>query len=261
MVALKKSPKLTESSGDKTNFPLTPHASRRKKGKILIIIPAHNEEDSIEKTIDSIKNYDYIVINDGSTDRTKQILEDNNYNHLNLCFNLGIGGAVQTGYKYALKNNYDITVQFDADGQHGASSIEDLIKPIIDDEADFVIGSRFIRKNSDNFKSSFLRRVGIRLISNVIFLFSKKRIYDTTSGFRAANKNVIKYFAKQYPKEYPEPISDFELVKLGFRVIEVPAKMLERTAGKSSIHSWKSAYYVINVLISIFVIKIRRIKK
>lgn len=229
--------------------------------KILLIIPAHNEEASIEKTINSIKNYDYIVINDGSTDHTKQILEENNYNHLDLCCNLGIGGAVQTGYKYAYKNNYDIAIQLDADGQHDAESIKDLIKPIIDGETDFTIGSRFIRKNSNNFKSSFLRRVGIRLISNMIFVFSRKRIYDTTSGFRAANKEVIKYFANHYPKEYPEPISDFELVKLGYKIIEVPARMHERQAGKSSIHSWRSAYYVINVLISIFIIKIRRIKK
>lgn len=231
-----------------------------KDKKILLIIPAHNEEDSIKKTIESIKNYDYIIINDGSTDQTEQILIDNNYNFISLCFNLGIGGAVQTGYKYALENDYDIAVQFDADGQHNAESIKDLLQPIIDNNADFTIGSRFIQKNSTNFKSSFLRRVGIRLISNVIFLFSKTRIYDTTSGFRAANKKVIAYFAENYPKEYPEPVSDYELIKLGFKVAEVPAKMHERTAGKSSIHTWKSAYYVINVLISIFAIKIRRIK-
>ncbi|MBQ6409793.1 glycosyltransferase family 2 protein [Candidatus Saccharibacteria bacterium] len=228
--------------------------------KILLIIPAHNEEASIKKTIESIKNYDYVIINDGSTDQTEQILIDNNYNFISLCFNLGIGGAVQTGYKYAFENGYDIAVQFDADGQHDANSIKNLIQPIIDGKADFVIGSRFIQKNSTNFKSSFLRRVGIRLISNVIFLFSKTRIYDTTSGFRAANQKVIAYFAKNYPKEYPEPVSDYELIKLGYKVTEVPVKMHERTAGKSSIHSWKSAYYVINVLLSIFAIKLRRKK-
>lgn len=228
--------------------------------KILLIIPAHNEEASIKKTIESIKNYDYVIINDGSTDQTEQILIDNNYNFISLCFNLGIGGAVQTGYKYAFENGYDIAVQFDADGQHDANSIKNLIQPIIDGKADFVIGSRFIQKNSTNFKSSFLRRVGIRLISNVIFLFSKTRIYDTTSGFRAANQKVIAYFAKNYPKEYPEPVSDYELIKLGYKVAEVPVKMHERTAGKSSIHSWKSAYYVINVLLSIFAIKLRRKK-
>lgn len=231
-----------------------------KDPKIILIIPAHNEEASIKKTITSIKNYDYIVVNDGSTDQTEQILIDNDYNFVSLSFNLGIGGAVQTGYKYAFENGYDIAVQFDADGQHDAESIKTLIQPILDNQADFTIGSRFIQKNSTNFKSSFLRRVGIRLISNVIFLFSKTRIYDTTSGFRAANKHIIAYFAENYPKEYPEPISDYELVKLGFKVTEVPARMHERTAGKSSIHSWKSAYYVVNVLLSIFVIKLRRKK-
>lgn len=232
------------------------------KIKILLIIPAYNEEKSIKKTMDLISPtpYDYIVINDGSTDSTSQILAQNNFHHINLLSNLGIGGAVQTGYKYALENNYDIAIQFDADGQHDIYSIEKLIQPIISNKADFTIGSRFIHKNSDNYKSSFLRRIGIRLISNVIFLFSRKRIYDTTSGFRAANKKVIEYFAKNYPKEYPEPISDFELIKLGYKVTEVPAKMHERTAGKSSIHSWKSAYYVINVLLSILAIKVRRNK-
>ena len=231
--------------------------------KILLIIPAFNEEENIEHVVKTVSKtkYDYIIINDGSTDQTKQILEKNHYNHLNLCFNLGIGGAVQTGYKYALRHNYDIAVQFDADGQHDIESIKDLIEPILKNEADFTIGSRFIKKNSENFKSSFLRRVGIRLISNIIFLLSKKRIYDTTSGFRAAGKGVIKHFTNHYPKEYPEPISDFELIKLGFRISEVSTKMHERKAGKSSIHSWKSAYYVIYVLLSIFIIKIRRIKQ
>lgn len=232
-----------------------------KRNKILIIIPAHNEEASIEKTVNSIKGYDYVVINDGSTDQTKQILKKNHFNYVDLSFNLGIGGAVQTGYKYAYQNDYDITVQFDADGQHDANSIESLIQPIVENRADFTVGSRFVKKNSDNFKSSFLRRMGIRLISNAIFLFSKKRIYDTTSGFRAANKDVIKHFANHYPKEYPEPISDFELIKLGFKIEEVPVKMYERKAGKSSIHSWKSAYYVFNVLLSILILKVRRIKK
>ena len=228
--------------------------------KILLIIPAHNEEASIEKTISSIKNYDYIIINDGSTDKTEQILMNNNYNYISLCFNLGIGGAVQTGYKYAYEHGYDIAIQFDADGQHDAESIQSLIKPILDHKANFTIGSRFIQKNSTNFKSSLLRRIGIRLISNVIFLFSKTRIYDTTSGFRAADKKTIAYFADNYPKEYPEPISDYELIKLGYKIQEIPVRMHERTAGKSSIHSWKSAYYVINVLLSIFIIKLRRTK-
>ena len=230
------------------------------RNKILLIIPAFNEQESIQETLRIVTKspYDYIVINDGSTDNTETILKQIHAKHINLCFNLGIGGAVQTGYKYALENNYDIAIQFDADGQHDINSIKDLASPIINNQADFVIGSRFIKKNSNNFKSSFLRRVGIRLISSIIFIFSKKHIYDTTSGFRASNKKVITYFANHYPREYPEPISDFELVKMGYKVTEVPATMHERKAGKSSIHSWKSAYYVINVILSIISIAIRR---
>ena len=229
------------------------------KTRILLIIPAYNEATSIEHTMHDILNtsYDYIIINDGSTDATAKILADKHYNHINLLSNLGIGGAVQTGYKYARDNNYDIAIQFDADGQHNLASIPVLIDPLVQNKADFVIGSRFIKKNNDNFKSSFMRRVGIRLISNFIFLFSKKRIYDTTSGFRAANRQVIEFFATEYPKEYPEPISEYELIRNNYRISEVSTKMHQRTAGKSSIHSWKSAYYIVNVILSIIIITIR----
>ena len=231
--------------------------------KVLLIIPAYNEEASIEKTIKLITNanYDYVIINDGSTDNTAAILDKMQANHIDLPFNLGIGGAVQTGYQYAIENKYDIAIQFDADSQHDIGSIENLIQPIINDKADFVIGSRFIQKSSNNFRSSFMRRLGIRLISTTIYFFSKKRIYDTTSGFRAANRQAMQYLANNYPREYPEPVSDYELIKLGYRLQEVPVKMHERKEGKSSIHSWKSAYYVINVMLSILAIKIRRIKK
>ena len=199
--------------------------------KTLLIIPAHNEQDSIENTLQKVisAGYDYVVINDGSMDKTAKILNQNNYNHIDLLFNLGIGGAVQTGYKYAYENNYDIAIQFDADGQHDITSIKNLIAPIEENKADFTIGSRFIDKKSDNFKSSIFRRIGIKLISNVIFIFTKKRIYDTTSGFRAANKKIIKYFSENYPCEYPEPVSDFELLKLNFKVKEVSTKMHKRT--------------------------------
>lgn len=228
--------------------------------KILLIVPAYNEEKSIKHTVDNIiaAGYDYVIINDGSTDKTKTILAENDYNHIDLITNLGIGGAVQTGYKYALKCNYDIAIQFDADGQHDLSSIPSLIEPIIQDKADFVIGSRFIKKSGNNFKSSFMRRIGIRLISNIIFIFSRKRIYDTTSGFRAGNRKIIRLFANDYPLEYPEPISEYELIRMHYRLSEVPTTMHQRTAGKSSIHSWKSAYYIINVVLSIIIISLRR---
>ena len=234
-----------------------------KKNKILLIIPAYNEEDNILKTCQKIqksdKNLDFIVINDGSKDNTLKILKDNNIPHINLIHNLGIGGAVQTGYKYALEHNYDIAVQFDGDGQHDVRYVEKLIKPILKGEADFTIGSRFIEELS-TFKSSRARRIGINIISFFIKLFTRKKIYDTTSGFRAVNKDIIKLFAEHYPIEYPEPVSTTELLKLDKRVKEVSVEMNEREGGVSSIRAWKNAYYMFNVILSIIIVSIRRYK-
>ena len=144
-----------------------------KKNKILLIIPAYNEEENILKTYKTIinynkqnkTNYDVVVINDGSTDNTENILFKNNINHIKLIHNLGIGGAVQTGYKYALENDYDIAIQYDGDGQHDVRYVENIIKPILENEADFVIGSRFIEKDKDNFQSTFARRVFIFILN------------------------------------------------------------------------------------------------
>lgn len=229
--------------------------------KVLVIIPAFNEELAIEKTIAKVKtaNHDYIIINDGSTDSTKKILVNNAFPFIDLSSNLGIGGAVQTGYKYAHENNYDIAVQFDADGQHDVSYLQSLIDPIINGKADLVIGSCFIDKSLKNQRSSKIRRFGIYLLSNIIKLFSGKRIYDPTSGFRAANRKAIALFAENYPTEYPEPISNYELLRSShFKIKEVPVKMNKRTAGKSSIHSWKSVYAAINVFLSIIILSLGR---
>lgn len=234
-----------------------------KKEKILLIIPAYNEEDNILKTCKNIKKHnkhlDYIVINDGSTDKTEKILIENNLPHISLVHNLGIGGAVQTGYKYALENNYDIAIQFDGDGQHNVEYVEKLAKPILNNEADFVIGSRFVSELSE-FKSSATRRMGISIISFFIKIFTGKKVYDTTSGFRAVNKKIIKDFAKYYPTEYPEPVSTTELLKKKYRLSEVPVEMNEREGGVSSIRAWKTAYYMLNVVLSMFIISIRRYK-
>lgn len=239
-----------------------------KKEKILIIIPAYNEEENIEKTYQKIiqynennaVQYDIIVINDGSKDNTGKICRQHNIPTIHLINNLGIGGAVQTGYKYAYENDYDIAVQFDGDGQHNINYVENIVSPIIKGQADFVIGSRFKEKDSDNFKSTFTRRIGINIISTFIKLFTRKKIYDTTSGFRACNKFIIKQFSENYPLEYPEPITTVELIKKGYRVLEVQVKMNEREGGKSSINSWKNLYYMINVVLSIIVVGIRRYK-
>lgn len=230
--------------------------------KILLIIPAYNEEKSISNTINQIldhSKYDYIIINDGSTDSTAAILEQNNYNHINLLTNLGIGGAVQTGYKYAHENNYDIAIQFDADGQHNISYIDNLIQPVINQKADLTIGSCFINKSTKNQRSSKARRLGIHFLSNIIKLFSGKRIHDPTSGFRAANRQVIAYFANNYPQEYPEPVSNFELLKFSkFKIKEIPVTMNKRIAGKSSIGTWKTFYAGFNVFLSILILSIKR---
>ena len=237
-----------------------------KSTKILLIIPAYNEEECILNTYNTIveynkknkTNYDVIVINDGSKDNTEQILANNNIPHIKLIQNLGIGGAVQTGYKYALENGYDIAIQYDGDGQHDVSCVKDLVKPIIEDNYDMVIGSRFVVKDDKNFKSTFARRVGINIISFFIKIFARFKIYDPTSGFRASNKKLIEFFANTYPTEYPEPVSEVAILEKGYKVKEVPAKMHERQGGKSSIHAWKNAYYMINVTIAMFIESIKR---
>lgn len=235
----------------------------KKNPKVLLIIPAYNEEKNILTVYKNICDYnkkaktklDVVFINDGSVDATEKILCENNINHIRLIQNLGIGGAVQTGYKYALYNDYDIAIQFDGDGQHNVDYVEALIKPILEENVDMAIGSRFIDSSSSEFKSSFLRRVGIKLISSCIHFKTRVRIYDTTSGFRASNKNAISMFAIHYPLEYPEPISSVDVILSGMKIKEVPVSMNERLAGKSSINSWKNIYYMVNVVLSILLRK------
>ena len=238
------------------------------KEKVLLIIPAYNEEDNILKTYNTIveynkKNktkYEVVVINDGSRDNTENILVENNINHITLIHNLGIGGAVQTGYKYAYEHDYDIAIQFDGDGQHDVRYVKNLIEPIILEKADFTIGSRYIDKNSSEFKSTLARQMGIKIISWFIKLMTKKKIYDTTSGFRACNRKVMREFVNSYPIEYPEPVTTTELLKKGYKVFEVPVNMHKREGGTSSIRCFKNVYYMINVLLSIFTVSIRRYK-
>lgn len=238
-------------------------SKKEKKVKILLIIPAFNEEKSILKTIKMLKDsseyehydIDYIVINDGSTDETYDKLRDNDINSINLVDNLGIGGAVQTGYMYALYNDYDIAIQFDGDGQHDIDSVGNLIKPIVENKADFVIGSRFVEDSPSDFKTSSSRRIGIKLISFFIKLVTGKRIYDVTSGYRAASRKVIKLFAKDYPVKYPEPESTTLLIKKNYRVDEVGVNMFERKEGKSSITPFKSIRYMVEVCTSIVILR------
>lgn len=227
--------------------------------KILLIIPAYNEEENVLNVYNTIKEYnekseqklDYVFINDGSKDNTLKLLQDNNLNHINLIHNLGIGGAVQTGYKYAFQNGYDIAVQFDGDGQHDINYVSKICQPIIDGQVNMCIGTRYLDKSSSEFQSTFMRRLGKNIISFLINLLCKKKITDPTSGFRATDKKIIEIFAKDYPTEYPEPESTVKVLVDGYKVEEVPVSMNERTGGKSSINVWKSADYMIKVSLAV----------
>jgi glycosyltransferase involved in cell wall biosynthesis len=238
------------------------------KQKVILIIPAYNEEDNILNTCKEIisynkknnTNYDIIVINDCSTDSTSKICHENNIPVVDLIHNLGIGGAVQTGYKYAYRHGYDIAVQFDGDGQHDVRYVKNIIEPIINDEADMTIGSRFVG-NISNFKSSKARRMGIKLISIFMKWTTGKKVYDTTSGFRGCSREIIYDFSLSYPPEYPEPITTAEILKKKYIVYEIPVEMHERKGGISSINSWKNFYYMLNILIALIAIKVRRYKK
>ncbi len=226
--------------------------------KALVIIPAYNEALNIVNTIESLKKdcpgIDYVVVNDCSTDDTEEVLVSHGINHIKLPVNLGIGGGMQAGYRYAVQHNYDITVQFDGDGQHNASYIRDLIRPVENGEADLVIGSRFIDK--EGFQTSGMRRLGIRLLGAVLRLCGHVKITDATSGFRAAGKDVTEFFSRNYAQDYPEPESIIASTLSGFRVKEIPVIMNERTQGVSSINAAKSVYYMIKVTLAILIYKL-----
>ena len=226
--------------------------------KVLLIIPAYNEEKNIERVVENIiqnyPQYDYIVVNDGSRDSTRDVCKARGYQYLNLSINLGIGGAVQTGYKYAKDKGYDIAVQIDGDGQHDIAYLEKMLPLLEDGEADIVIGSRFIKK--EGFQSSFSRRVGIKLLSGLIFICTGKVIKDVTSGFRAVNKRFIDIYAQYYPMDYPEPEAIVSAVMHRGKIVESPVVMREREEGQSSINLSKSVYYMIKVSLAIIVCRI-----
>ena len=206
--------------------------------RVLIIIPCYNEQETIGELFREIcekSSYDVIVVNDRSCDRSREVLECEGIAHLNLPLNLGIGGAVQTGYRFALLRGYDIAVQLDGDGQHDPGYIDDIVAPVLRGEADLVIGSRFI--DNTGFQSSKMRRFGIRFFRFLIFCLSGKHITDATSGFRAANRKAMVLFDSYYPDDYPEPESTMLALRNRLRVCEVPVVMRERQGGVSSIRA------------------------
>ena len=223
--------------------------------KNLIIIPSYNEQECIKETIEMIKrdapDFDYVVINDHSTDDTLTILKQNHINFVNLPANLGIGGAVQTGYLYAYENDYDTAVQVDADGQHDPKYLSMMLDTLKKENADMIIGSRFIENKG--FQSTFARRIGITYFTKLIHMLTGATITDPTSGLRMGNRKVIELFARDYPRDYPEPESVVTLLKKGMNVKEVPVMMRERQGGVSSINLKKSIYYMVKVTIAILI--------
>lgn len=221
--------------------------------KKIVIIPAFNESKVIIDTINDIRakapDFDFVVVNDHSKDDTHRLLAREGIPALNLPVNLGIGGAVQTGYLYAYRNGYDIAVQLDGDGQHDPAFLHDMVTFMQKNESDMVIGSRYITK--EGFQSTSLRRTGIRFFSWLIRLITGKRITDPTSGYRMINRRIMKIFAKDYPRDFPEPESVVTVLKNGFRVDELQVIMRGRQSGKSSINLIKSPYYMIKVTFAI----------
>ncbi|MBQ4094714.1 MAG: glycosyltransferase family 2 protein, partial [Oscillospiraceae bacterium] len=212
-----------------------------------------NEQDSIEQVIAELKaaqpEYDYVVINDCSKDNTPKILKSGGYSYVSLPANLGIGGGVQTGYLYAVQNGYDVAVQMDGDGQHDPKYIHKVVQPVIDGEADMVIGSRFIE--GEGFQTSFMRRTGIKFLKWLIKLCCGVTVMDNTSGFRATCAGLNEYFSQHYAQDYPEPEAIIAAVKAGYRVKEVPVVMRERQGGVSSIRPLHSIYYMVKVSLAI----------
>ncbi|NWF93014.1 MAG: glycosyltransferase family 2 protein [Syntrophaceae bacterium] len=223
--------------------------------RVLVIIPAYNEEGAIREVVQGVKNHlpraDVLVVNDGSRDRTSDIARENGALVLDLPFNLGIGGAMQAGYKYAFQKGYEVAIQVDGDGQHDPKEIPKLLNALEEREVDMVIGSRFI--GDSEFKSSRMRRIGISIFSRVISWIVGQKITDPTSGFRAANRKAIQLFSFDYPQDYPEPEVLVLLHQYGLKMAEVPIGMSKRYAGESSITRVRSIYYMIKVLLAILV--------
>lgn len=229
--------------------------------KVLIVIPAYNEADNILNTVRGVveHGYDYIVVNDGSRDATLDVCRSNGLNVLDLPMNLGIGGAVQAGHKYAQRFGYDIDIQLDGDGQHDPAYLDALVREVVSG-ADLVIGSRFLEK-TDGFQSTFMRRVGITWLSAMLKLCTGRRVSDPTSGFRACGCRAIDLFCASYPVDYPEPESIAVAIKSGLSVKEVSVEMRERQGGTSSIGGLSSVYYMLKVSLAILIASVSRRSK
>jgi glycosyltransferase involved in cell wall biosynthesis len=227
----------------------------------VAIVPALNEELTIPRVIEELHAFDpgmdVVVVDDGSVDRTAAVAAANGARVLRLPFNLGIGGAVQTGFRYAFEHGYDIAVRVDGDGQHDPSQLSRVLEPVLRGDADIVVGSRFAGA-ADGYRSSRTRRVGIRLLAWVVSRIVGRRVTDTTSGFQALDREAIALFARDYPHDYPEVEATIMVFRHRLRLQEVSVSMRERGGGRSSISALRSIYYMVKVLLAIFVGLFRR---
>lgn len=223
--------------------------------RVLVIIPAFNESETIADVVESVRTqtpgYDVLVVDDGSSDDTAAIARRAGANLIQLPYNMGIGSTVQTGYRYALQEGYDIAVQCDADGQHPVHQIKRIVAAVEEGKADLVIGSRYVADS--DYRPSFSRRVGKSLLSRLVNSVTGGGITDTTSGFRAMNRDVIGLFAQYYPDDYPEAEALVTVYKSGLKAVEVPVDMLQRQGGVSSISPRRAAYYIVKVSLAIFI--------
>jgi len=227
----------------------------------IAVVPAFNEQQNVGRVIEEIREFDpdldIVVVDDGSVDATAAVARQHGAIALQLPFNLGIGGAVQTGFRYAFEHDYDLAVRVDGDGQHDPSQLDRVIAPILAGEADIAVGSRFV-EDGDGYRSSRSRRIGIRLLALVVSRIVGRRVTDTTSGFQALNRKGIALFARDYPHDYPEGEATVMVSRHRLRSVEVAVSMRERSRGRSSITALRSVYYMIKVLLAIFVGLFRR---
>jgi glycosyltransferase involved in cell wall biosynthesis len=224
--------------------------------RTVAVVPAYDEEGAIAGVVQGIRAFDpsidIVVVDDGSTDSTAAVAASTGAAVVRLPFNLGIGGAVQTGFRYALEHGYEVAVRLDGDGQHDPAELPKLLAPLERGEADVVTGSRF-QDGEDAYRPPLARRLGITWFAKLVSLLARQRVTDTTSGFQALNERGIALFARDYPSDYPEVEATVLVLKHRLRLVEVPVRMLEREHGTSSITFVRSVYYAIKVTLALFV--------
>lgn len=229
--------------------------------RLVAIVPAWNESGAIGTVVDEIKEFDsaidVVVIDDCSSDDTAEVAESHGATVLRLPFNVGIGGAVQTGFRYAVEHGYEVAVRLDGDGQHAASEIPKILEPVRAGDADLVIGSRFVDPGGV-YRPPFARRVGIGLFARLVSILGGQRVTDTTSGFIALDRAGIELFAAEFPHDYPEVEATLVALRSGLRVTQVQVDMRERTTGSSSITFIRSLYYIVKVMLALLVASLRR---